>query len=62
MRPQDLTTAKTVAKFSVVSKTAGGKKSVLATTKTTYRASSSPVDNDGQRSLGMSLPRAESAT
>jgi hypothetical protein len=28
MRPQDLTTAKTVAKFSVVSNTAGGKKSV----------------------------------
>jgi hypothetical protein len=28
MRPQDLTTAKTVAKVSVVSNTAGGKKSV----------------------------------
>jgi hypothetical protein len=28
MRPQDLTTAKTVAKISVVSNTAGGKKSV----------------------------------
>ena len=28
MRPQDLTTAKTVAKISMVSNTAGGKKSV----------------------------------
>jgi hypothetical protein len=28
MRPQDLATAKTVAKISVVSNTAGGKKSV----------------------------------
>jgi hypothetical protein len=28
MRPQDLTTAKTLAKISVVSNTAGGKKSV----------------------------------
>jgi hypothetical protein len=28
MRPQDLTTAKTLAKISVVSDTAGGKKSV----------------------------------
>ena len=28
MRPQDLTTAKTVAKISVVSNTAGGKKSL----------------------------------
>jgi hypothetical protein len=30
MRPQDLATAKTVAKISVVSNTAGGKKSVAA--------------------------------
>jgi hypothetical protein len=42
MRPQDLTTAKTVAKISVVSNTAGGKKSV-ARRSTGLDYSSTPV-------------------
>jgi hypothetical protein len=42
MRPQDMTTAKTVAKISVVSNTAGGKKS-LARRSTGLDYSSSGV-------------------